>query len=322
MIDAAIVGLGRWGRTLVEAVQGRSDKLRFTRAVSRDPAQHRAFLETHHLLAGNSLAETLADRSIRAVVLATPHTKHVDEVVAVAAAGKHVFCEKPLALTKEGAARAIAACRDAGIVLGIGTDKRYFSSIAEVIKLVDSGELGPLIHIEGNFSNEVAAGFAAWRNGPEESPAGGMTGTGIHVLDAMMKIAGPVSRVHARLRSLKPGPDPWDSLSVLLEFAAGIGGTLACVRSTPGFLRLHAFGRNGSAEAVGLNDVVIRKSGTEPLRLRYPKVETVRVNLEAFADAVSGAAAYPVSPDEIAAVTDTFVAIADAVRTGVVTQEV
>ncbi|HVY59359.1 MAG TPA: Gfo/Idh/MocA family oxidoreductase [Xanthobacteraceae bacterium] len=321
MIDAAIVGLGRWGKTLVEAVQGKSEKIRFTYAVSRDPAQHRAFLETHHLLAG-SFAAALADKTVKAVVLATPHTRHVDEVVAAAQAGKHVFCEKPLALSRDGAARAVNACRAAGVVLGIGTDKRYFSSIAEVIKLAESGELGPLIHVEGHFSNEVAAGFASWRNEPEESPAGGMTGTGIHMLDAMMKIAGPVKRVHARLLSLKPGPDPWDSLSVLLEFASGVGGTLACVRSTPGFLRLHAFGRNGSAEAVGLNDIVVRKSGAEPLRLRYPKVETVRVNLEAFADAVDGRTPYPVPPEQIAAVTDTFIAIADAVRTGTVTQAV
>src|SRR5579863_10690213 len=104
MIDAAIVGLGRWGKTLVEAVQGKSDKIRFTRAVSRDPAQHREFLETQHLLAGSSLDEMLADRRVKAVVLATPHTRHVEEVCAVAAAGKAVFCEKPLALTKIGRA--------------------------------------------------------------------------------------------------------------------------------------------------------------------------------------------------------------------------
>jgi predicted dehydrogenase len=322
MINAAIVGLGRWGKTLVEAVQGKSDKIRFTRAVSRDPAQHRAFLETHHLLAGSSLAEALADKSIKAVALATPHTQHVDEVIAVAGAGKHVFCEKPLSLTREGTARAIGACRDAGVVLGIGTDKRHFPAIAEVIRLAASGELGPLIHVEGNFSNEVAAGFTAWRESFDETPAGGMTGTGIHVLDAMMNIAGPVSRVHARLLSLKPGPDPWDSLSVLLEFASGVGGTLACVRSTPMFLRLHAFGRNGSAEAVSRNDTIIRKSGAEPIRLKLQGGDSVRINLEAFADAVLGATPYPVSPDEIAAVTNTFVAIADAIRTGVVTQEV
>ena len=322
MIDAAIVGLGRWGRTLVEAVQGKSDKIRFTRAVSRDPAQHRDFLETQHLLAGSSFDEMLADRSIKAVVLATPHTRHVDEVVAAAAAGKAVFCEKPLALTKESAARAVAACRDAGVVLGIGTDKRYFPAIAEVIRLADSGELGQLIHVEGNFSNEVAAGFAAWRGSFEETPAGGMTGTGIHVLDTLIRIAGPVRRTHTQFLSLKPGPDPWDSLSVLLEFASGAGGTLAAVRSTPMFFRVQAFGRTGSAEAVSRTDIIIRRSAAEPIRLKLQGVDSVRVNLEHFADAVTGTAPYPVTPETILNVTNSFVAIADTVRGGAVTQEV
>ena len=116
--------------------------------------------------------------------------------------------------------------------------------------------------------NEVAAGFAAWRDSFEETPAGGMTGTGIHVLDALMRIAGPVRRVHAQLLSQKPPPDPHDSLAVLLEFASGVGGTLAAVRSTPTFLRVHAFGRNGSAEAVSRSDIIIRKSGAEPKRLK------------------------------------------------------
>jgi len=322
MIDAAIVGLGRWGRTLVEAVQGKSERLRFTRAVSRDPAQHRDFLETHHLLGGSRLDEALADKSIRAVVLATPHSQHVDDVVAAAATGKAVFCEKPLALDRAGATRAVEACRDAGVVLGIGTDKRYFPAIAETIRLADSGELGTLLHVEGNFSNEVAAGFAAWRGEPEESPAGGMTGTGIHVLDAVIRIAGPVRRLHAQLLKQKPDPDPWDSLSVLLEFESGVGGTLAAVRSTPAFLRIHAFGRHGSVEAVSRNDIIIRKSGAEPVRLKLQGPDSVRVNLEAFADAVAGKAPYPVPPEQILAVTNAFVAVADAVRTGVVTQEV
>jgi predicted dehydrogenase len=322
MIDAAIVGLGRWGKTLVEAVQGKSDKIRFTRAVTRDPAPHRDFLETHHLLAGGDYAAALADKSIKAVVLATPHTHHVEEVAAAAAAGKAVFCEKPLALTRAGTARAVGACRDAGVVLGIGTDKRYFPALAEVIRIADGGELGPFLHIEANFSNEVAAGFTAWREAFEETPAGGMTGTGVHMLDAMVRIAGPVKRVHARLLSQKPGPDPWDSIAVLLDFASGIGGTLAAVRSTPMFLRLHVFGRNGSAEAVSRHDVVIRKSGAEPIRLKFPPNDSVRVNLDAFADAVAGVAPYPMAPDHIASATNCFVAIADAVRTGVVTQEV
>jgi predicted dehydrogenase len=242
--------------------------------------------------------------------------------VSAAAAGKAVFCEKPLALSRDGAARAIGACRAAGVVLGIGTDKRYFPAIAEVIRLADSGELGPLLHVEGNFSNEVAAGFAAWRDSFEETPAGGMTGTGIHVLDALVHIAGPLRRIHAQLLTRKPPPDPHDSLAVLLEFASGVGGTLAAVRSTPTFLRIHAFGRNGSAEAVSRNEIVIRKSGAEPERQRLSGEDSVKLNLEAFADAVAGVASYPVPPEIILNVTNAFVAIADAVRSGEARQEV
>jgi predicted dehydrogenase len=249
-------------------------------------------------------------------VLATPHTRHVAEVVAAAAAGKAVFCEKPLALSREEAARAVAACRDAGVVLGIGTDKRFFPALAEVARIADSGELGPLLHIEAHFSNEVAAGFAAWRDSFEETPAGGMTGTGIHMLDALVRVAGPVRRIHAQLLSRKPPPDPHDSLAVLLEFASGVGGTLACVRSTPAFLRLHAFGRNGSAEAVSRTEVIVRESSFGAKTYTLPNTDSVRANLEAFADAVAGQAPYPISDAVILNVTTAFVAIAEAIRAG------
>jgi predicted dehydrogenase len=210
----------------------------------------------------------------------------------------------------------VAACRDAGVVLGIGTDKRFFPALAEVARIADSGELGPLLHVEAHFSNEVAAGFAAWRDSFEETPAGGMTGTGIHMLDALVRIAGPVRRIHAQFLSQKPPPDPHDSLAVLLEFASGVGGTLACVRSTPAFLRLHGFGRNGSAEAVSRTEVILRKSGFGPEAYTLPNVDTVRTNLEAFADAVAGRAPYPIPEAVILNVTTAFVAIAEAIKAG------
>ena len=314
MIDAAIVGLGRWGRTLVSSVQGKSERLRFTTAVSRDPARAAEFIARHGLRPIGSLDLVLADPAIDAIVLATPHTQHAAQVIAVAAAGKAVFCEKPLALSRDDAERAVAACRAAGVVLGIGTDKRFFPALAEVARLAESGELGPLLHVEAHFSNEVAAGFAAWRDSFEETPAGGMTGTGIHMLDAMVRVAGPIRRLHARMLSQKPPPDPHDSVAVLLEFASGVGGTLAAVRSTPSFLRLHAFGRNGSAEAVGRTEIVVRRSGGGREARRLPDIDTVRVNLEAFADAVAGHAPYPIADETILNVTAAFVAIAEAIR--------
>jgi len=316
MIDAAIVGLGRWGQTLVAAVQGKSDKLRFTRAVSRSPDRLRDFADRHGLELVGQLAPVLANRTIDAVVVATPHSLHCEQVIAIASAGKAVFCEKPLTLTKADAARAIDACHKAGVVLGIGTDKRFFPSVHELLRLVKDGELGKILHLEAHFSNQVAGTFSEWRYSLDESPAGGMTGTGIHMLDALVALAGPVRRVQALLLSHKPPPDPHDSLSALLEFASGISGTLAMVRSTPAYFRLHAFARKASAEALGRTDLVLRRSGAEPQHLSFPPVDSVRANLEAFADAVAGVAPYPIRTGEILDTVAAFEAIAKAAKSG------
>ena len=304
MIRAAIVGLGRWGQTLVNSVQGKSEKLRFTHAVSRDPVRVRDFTAEHGLETVGALAAVLEHSAIDAVVLATPHSLHLEQILASARAGKAVFCEKPLTLTKADALRAAEVCREAGIVLGTGTDMAALAQIAA------SGELGRLLHIEGNFSNEVAAKqFSAWRDSSDESPAGGLTGTGIHVLDSFVHIAGPVRRVTAQLLSHRPPPDPLDTLSVLLEFEGGVSGLLAAVRSTPAFWRVHVFGRSGSAEALGRTELIIRKSGKEPERRTFAPADSVRINLEAFADAVAGRAPYPIPPREIVDVVAAFEAI-------------
>jgi predicted dehydrogenase len=141
-----------------------------------------------------------------------------------------------------------------------------------------------------------------------------MTGTGIHILDALIAMAGPVRRVQALLLSHKPPPDPLDSLSVLLEFASGIGGTLTAMRSTPMYLRVHAFGRNASVEALGRTELVLRRTGAEPQVLSFPPVDSVRVNLEAFADAVAGRAPYPIPMSEMLDTVAAFEAIAEAVK--------
>src|SRR5205085_11829532 len=95
MIRAAIVGLGRWGQTLVNSVQGKSEKLRFTHAVSRDHGRVRDFTAEHGLETVGALAAVLEHSAIDAVVLATPHSLHLEQILASARAGKAVFCEKP-----------------------------------------------------------------------------------------------------------------------------------------------------------------------------------------------------------------------------------
>ncbi len=314
MIDVAIVGLGRWGQTLVASVQGKSDRLRFTRAVVRSPELHRDFAQAHGLVLATDFEAVLIDPGIAAIILATPHSLHRAEIIAAAAAGKHVFCEKPLTLTTAEAAEAIAACENAGVVLGVGTDKRFYPALRELVRFAKAGELGRIIHLEAHFSNEVAGTFSEWRFSPEELPAGGLTGTGIHMLDALIELAGPVRRVQTLLISHKAPPDPLDSLSVLLEFEAGISGTLAAVRSTPMFTRVHAFARHASAEMLGRTELVLRRSGIEPQYLSFAPVDTVRVNLEAFADAVTGFVPYPIATSQILATIAAFEAIVNAVQ--------
>ena len=317
MINAAIVGLGRWGRNIVNAVQGRSERLRFTRCVARRPDTVREFAQQHGLAVSEDLAGALSDERVQAVVLATPHSVHVEQVIAVAAAGKAVFCEKPLALNRADAERAVQACRSAGVPLGLGHDKRFFPSMRELKRVVDSGELGEILHVEGHFSNESTRVFyAGWRELATESPGGGLTATGIHILDAFVNLVGPVRRVSAQLIEHPPRPEPIDTVSVLLEFENRVSGVLCGVRTTPQFWRVHVFGTQGSAEALEQNDLVLRKSGASPQHLNYEPVDALRFEFDAFADAVAGRAPYPIPVEQMLADIAALEAVFRSIETG------
>ena len=315
MVRAGIVGLGWWGKNIVNAVQGKTERLHFIRGVSKEPESVRDFAAQHEFELSTELDDLLGDPRVQAVVLATPHSLHVDQIVAVAKAGKPVFCEKPLALRKADAVRAVEACRKAGVLLGIGTNKRFWPSMPALKKAVDSGVLGEILHIESHYSNENSgANFAPWRDLKSESPGGGMTGAGIHALDSLVHLMGPVKRAHGQLIVRKPRPDPSDTVSVVLEFQNGVSGFLGTVRASPFYWRVHVFGRNGSAEAIGENEVVVRLPGGKIERSTFDKVDTLRSEFEAFADAVEGRAPYPITTEQMVNVVAAFEAIIAALE--------
>jgi predicted dehydrogenase len=318
VIDAGIVGLGWWGNRLIESVQGRSDRIRFVHGVARNPATKQEVARRHGLVLSPTLAAMLGDPAVQAVVLATPHSLHRAEIEAVAAAGKPVFCEKPLTLTAADAVAAVGAARAAGTLLAVGHNRRFLPALAEMKRLAAAGELGELLHVEGHFSNEnSSANFAPWRHDDEESPAGGMTGTGIHVLDAFVSLVGPVRSVHAQLVSRKPAPGPIDTLSVLLRFANDVTGTLSAVRATPRYWRTHLFGTTRSAELLQEDTLVVHAVGQpSPLRQAFPPVDTLRLELEAFAAAVQGRAPYPIGDDDMIATVAAFEAVCRSVKSG------
>ena len=318
MIDAGIVGLGWWGNRLIESVQGRSDRIRFVHGVARDPATKQEIARRHGLALSPTLAAMLGDPAVQAVVLATPHSLHRAEIEAAAAAGKPVFCEKPLTLRAADAVAAVGAARAAGTLLAVGHNRRFLPALGEMKRLAAAGELGEVLHVEGHFSNEnSSANFAPWRHDAGESPAGGLTGTGVHVLDAFVSLLGPVRSVHAQLVSRKPAPGPLDTLSVLLRFENDVTGTLSAVRATPRYWRTHLFGTTRSAELLQEDILVVHAVGQpSPLRQNFPPVDTLRLELEAFADAIQGRAPYPIGDADMVATVAAFEAVCRSVKSG------
>jgi len=312
VIDAAIVGLGRWGRSLVESVQGKSEKLRFVLGIDPDLERARDFAAKERLRLAPNFDEAL---SVPAVVLATPHSLHLPQVLAAAGAGRQIFCEKPLALTRADAEKMVRACEAAGVVLGVGQNRRWWPAMRELRRIVEAGELGTLLHIEGHNSNENSnAVTGGWRTLESESPGGGMTGAGLHALDAMVGIAGPVKRIKAQLIERKPSPAPHDTAAALLEFASGASGLLATVRATPFYWRVHAFGTKGNAEVLGETELVLRMSGRPPERRQLAPVDSLHAELEAFADAAEGRAPFPVTPEQMLDTVTAFESVVAALR--------
>ena len=316
MIHAAIVGLGRWGRNLVEASLGH-DGLKIVRAVEPDMEAAQAFCTQHHLGLTGDFAAVLADNAIDAVLLATPHSLHPAQVIACAKARKQVFCEKPLALTRADAARMFAACREAGVVLAVGHNRRFWPSMRALRDIVASGELGAILHVEGHNSNENSQNVVAgWRLSPEQSPGGGLTGAGLHVLDAFVSMLGPVRRVHAQLYQREAGPPPLDTAMMTLEFPSGVTGTLATVRATPFYWRLHVFGTGGSAEVLDETTLVRHSSGHPPQRIIYPAINVLRAELDAFVDAIANRRPFPVPEADVLATLSAFEAALRSIRSG------
>ena len=317
MIDAAVIGLGRWGKSLVTAVQGKSQKLRFVHGVSKEPDDVRGFAGQHGFKLSTDLHDAIADPAVQAVFLATPHSLHVPQIEAVARSKKPVWCEKPLALTRKDAARAVAACGEAGVVLGSGNNKRCFASMRELKRVVETGTIGDVLHIEAHFSNEHSTRVVGggWRDDPAESPGGGLTGAGLHVLDALINLGGPIKSVDAKLYEQKPPPDRRDSLAVLVQFSSGATGTLATVRAAPNIWRVHVFGTKGMAEARDEDMLTVSPIGGTPRTQIYPHVDSLKVLAESFADAVEGRAPFLVSTGQMLDLIGAFEAILASLKT-------
>ncbi|HTN87662.1 MAG TPA: 2-aminoethylphosphonate--pyruvate transaminase [Sorangium sp.] len=319
MIDLAIVGLGRWGTFLVDAVQGVSPKVRFAAAVSRTPGRVEQAAASRGIKVLASLEEALAQPTIAGIVLATPHSLHAAQIEACVRAGRPVFVEKPFTLTSSSAVQASAAASAAGVVVAAGFNRRFLPAMRKLKSVVGEGGLGTLRHIESNFTANLIGRFSPgqWRLTAEENPAGGFAGGGIHMIDAIIHLGGPVTGVFAVGSSRIPALAPLeDTVSALLTLASGATASVTTMMATAPTFRLQVFGTQGSAEIRDPNTLEIVDLAGKGRFFSFEAVSTERAEIEAFADAISGEAPYPIPMDDVLNGVAAFEAIGRSLSTG------
>jgi predicted dehydrogenase len=311
VIRAAIVGIGRWGRTLVSAVQGKSSVIRFTAGHNRTRASAEAFCAENGIALKDDLDAILADPAIDAVVFATPHSQHAAQVERAAAAGKHVMMEKPFTLDVKSAEVALGAAAQAGIVLGVAYPRRFHPAMIELKARVEDGRLGTPTHCES--AQTAPAGLFMspdyWRSDPQEAPAGAMTATGVHNLDALIYLFGRIDEVYCTsLRRVMARLE--DTTTVLLGLANGISATLYCSLATAPTYRFAVYGTKGAVELatpelefrftpVTERPATGRHSAPAPEIIDYKGFHALAAELDGFAAAIKGERAYPITAEEV-----------------------
>jgi predicted dehydrogenase len=317
MLNAAIVGLGWWGKTLVEAVQQDSEEIRFVAGTTRTKTPEiQAFADAQKFALADNYEALLADPKVDAVILATPHSMHAQQVVAAAAAGKHIFCEKPFALTKESAEQAVNAAKSAGVTLGLGYNRRFHPEMTKLRARIRSGELGTILHVEATmtFPNALMLKPDAWRADRHETPCGGLTPMGVHAVDGMIDLCGPIDHVFAQSFHRIVPVNADDTTSILFRMKEGMSGYLGTMTATgPGF-SFQVFGTKGWVRLEGMTHVAGASSEERRTRLfgtckfqpvkgeakvwEAASLDVSRAALEAFAKAAAGGPAYPVTLDQ------------------------
>jgi predicted dehydrogenase len=325
MIRAAIVGLGWWGQNLVNSVRG-SGSIRFTAAHTRTRATAAGFCAAAGLGWTESLDAILDDKHIDAVVFATPHTQHAEQVVRAARAGKHVFVEKPFSLSLADAMRARDAADKAGIVLAVGFNRRFHPSMGLLREAITSGRLGTLVTIsaEQTALHGISMSRDAWRARPDEAPVGAMTAIGVHLVDGMIDLFGPIRQVYAQV-ARRAAPLADDTTDVMLRFANGASGHIFCSTAATPHYRMAVYGTDGFAEVLGHPMATFRlvpaDSGTprgagEPEVTQTPEFNMLTAELEAFAASIAAGRPFRTPLDQIMHGVAMFEAIATSAARG------
>jgi predicted dehydrogenase len=290
-VRVAAIGVGGWAKVLADAA-AKGTGLTYVACTSRSPENRGAFAKAYGCRDLPSVDAVLADPEVEAVIITTPHAAHADQIVAAGKRGKHVFVEKPFTLTLADARRATDTCRQAGVVLAVGHQRRRQAGSRALKRLIDDGTMGRVVQIEGNFSADIGFTFkpGAWRLVRAETPGGAMTNLGIHHVDSYQYLLGPIARVTAFCRRVAlTGAEIDDTTSILFEFASGALGYLGTswVHANRGStMTLHATEAQAWLEADGAKLLLARRGQRERTEVPVTPVDAIVEELTEFARCV------------------------------------
>lgn len=287
-VRLALVGCGGWGEHLFKEYSP-SPKVKTIACYDPDPGSAAAIHEACGARVHPTLESLLADDAVEAVLLVVPTFLHTDLGIAAAAAGKHVFVEKPIANHVAEGIRLAAACEAAGVKLAVGQSQRRLPAIRKMKALIDGGEIGRVIQAEGNFSHAGGMSLTPqhWRWYKEKCPGGPLNLLGVHVIDNLLYLLGPATEVtafHGKGASPAEMDDLW---GCVVRFESGVLANIGANYCTPAISFVSVFGLDGNLfhNRHGKPLEIQRASG-ESETLEVTGLHPLRVEVEDFAEAI------------------------------------
>lgn len=291
-VRIASIGIGWWSDVLADAVARSNGKLELAACFTRSADKRAAFAEKYGCRAAASFEEILADDAIDGIINTTPNHVHLETTAAAARAGKHVFLDKPIANRIDEAREITRICRDAGVVLAVGYQRRRESHFRWIHERIANGDFGIPVQAEANISRDRAGKFEPghWRYTAAGMPGGVMLQIGLHYVDVLMMLFGPVKRVSGMASQLVlPGDNP-DVGSLLMQHENGAISTLSTsYASASEYYVMNVYGKEMSAYYNLFDGLRWLKRGEQRQEaVALARIDTLVEELTEWADAMSG----------------------------------
>jgi len=238
--------------------------------------------------------DLIADPDVQAVYVATPVHLHAEQTIAAAEAGKHVLCEKPMALDVAGCDRMIAACRANDVRLGVAYYRHFYPVVLRIKDLLAAGEIGDPVYAQINAFEWVdlpADDPRAWFLKRELAGGGPMFDFGCHRLEVLTHLFGSVRRVTGMLANVLFDRDVEDTAAALLQFERGVCASVTVTHAAAEARdTVDIYGSRGSLHIANLNrgELTIRQGSAERTERHAPAANTHQPLIDDFAGAIAG----------------------------------